>query len=87
MSEEQLASNPFVMRLMERIAALEERQRPIPIEVEAVLFAAVEGDAVESTIVVVHTIGMDVSCYVLFMYTTIAIYENWIITWYYKYQL
>ena len=65
MSEEQLACNPFVMKLMERIAALEGHQSIIPIEVAAVtakkLSTKVTKDGVEPIAVAVNTTSMEVS--------------------------
>lgn len=65
MSEEQLACNPFVMKLMEIIAALEGRQSIIPIEVAAVtakkLSTEVTKDGVEPIAVAVNTTSMEVS--------------------------
>ena len=65
MSEEQLACNPFVMRLMERIAALEGRQSIIPIEPATTttnnLSTEVTENGVEPVAVAVHTTCMEVS--------------------------
>ena len=65
MSEEQLATNPFVMKLMERIAALEGRQSNVPVEVVAVttenLATEVAEDCPEQVTMAVHNTSTEVT--------------------------